>query len=139
MATQHLHRLVVIIPAAHRTALNNFFATQLDEGGDAFTIWLNASGSNQDAITHYWNNRSYTPAELKKLMQRLCNLANITPPADWDTMTKQQRKQWLLDQRQAVRDATGIWVMAADNDGQWDNPQDGLAHESLQTTSSQEL
>lgn len=138
MATQKLHRLVIITPAARRAAINTFFATQLDEGGDAFTVGLNASGSQDDAITHYWNNRSYTPQELKKLMQRLCNLANILPPADWDTITRQQRKQWLLNQRQTIRNATGIWIMVADNDKQWDDPNGGLLAMVLKTTADRE-
>ena len=65
-------------------------------------------------------------------MQRLCNMADIPSPANWDDMSRQQKKQWMFDQRQEIRQQTGVWIVPSDNDGVWDNPADVFAAVGLQ-------
>lgn len=132
MPTQYLHRLLFVVPAASVTAFNTWIRNNLDaSGGDWLVANLSASGSAP--FSHGWCCFAATIPELKKVMQRLCTLASITPPADWDTKTKAQKKQWLVDQRQPIQTATGIRVHEMNNDGVWDNVQLALTAMGLQT------
>lgn len=132
MATNHLHRLLCLVPAARQVAVNAWVAANIDPppAGPWFTVALSATGAAP--ATHYWCCSALTAAELKRWMMRLCALAGIGEPAGWDGWTRVQRKQWFLDQRAAIRTATGIRVMLADNDGVWDSPQEALQAAGLQ-------
>ena len=138
--TNYIFRCLIVCPAANRAAFNTWILNNLDPtGGDWFVASLSAAGNVGDTPTHYWCNAALTAAEFKKLMQRLCTLASITAPADWDTMTRQEKKRWLLGQRAAIRTATGIRVLPMDNDGVWDSPQDELAAAGLNVIASAPL
>ena len=121
MATAHLHRLWIIIPAARRTALNNWCRNNLDPtGGDWFTAGLNALGTG--VATHYWCSAAFTNAQLRLIIIQLLGLASITLPADWDTKTRAEKRAWLNSQKTAIQTATGIRLQHSLNDGAWDNP-----------------
>lgn len=131
MATQYIHRVLIICPLARRAAFNTWIKANLDLiGGDWFDVGLSASGNTP--AQGFWAFAALTNSELKQLMQRLCTLASITPDANWDTFTRQQKKQWLLDQRAPIRTATGIRILPMDNDGVWDDPLTELAAAGLQ-------
>jgi hypothetical protein len=56
MTTKFTRQLLIIIKVADQQAAN-IAATQLDDGGAGqftFTVPLNATGSPDDAPTHYW-------------------------------------------------------------------------------------
>ena len=123
--------MLAVVPVARVVAFNSWLKTNIDPGGgDWLTPSLSATGTAP--ATFAWFSAALTPAQLKLLMIRLCALSGIVQPAGRDGWTRQQRKQWLLDQRAAIRTATGIWVAPQDNDGQWDNPQDALTFLGLQ-------
>lgn len=126
MATQHIHRLALICPVARQAAFNAWVhSSGLDSsGGPWLTVGLSPTGNTP--ATHFVCNAALTNQELRLVMVRLCQLASIAQPASWDTMSRQQRKQWLLDQRTPIRTATGIGILPFDNDGQWDSVEDVL-------------
>ena len=95
-------------------------------------MFIGLSASGTAPATHSWFNAAFTNSELKLLMQRLCVLSGIAAPATWDTMTRQQKKQWLLGQRGEIRTTIGIGILAMDNDGAWDDPTQELAAAGLQ-------
>jgi len=135
MPTQHLHRVILIVPATTIATFNTWVRNNLDpSGGDWITANLSATGSAP--FTHGWCCAALTVPQLKKLAQRLCTFAGLTLPGDWDTLTKQQQKQWFADQRPAIFAATGIRVQSADNDGAWDDPAAALTAMGLQRQSS---
>jgi hypothetical protein len=130
MPTQHLYRVLAVVPAARVAALNSWLKANLDAGGgDWLTPSLSATGDAP--FTHAWFSAALTAAEFKLVMQRLCTLASVTPPADWDQLTRAERKAWLLSQRPAINAATGVYVQAMDGDGVWDLPGDALAAKGL--------
>lgn len=129
MATQHIYRLIFLIPANARNATLVWWRANIDPA-ETFGAGLNVGGGG-GAATHYWLCAALTAAELKRIALRLCTLSGITPPADWDTMNRGQRKQWLLGQRPAIRTATGIRIRLSDNDGVWDAPDEELAQAGL--------
>lgn len=117
--TDYLHRLFVVIPAARRAGLNAWIKANLDPtGGDWFVASLNATGST-GAITHYAADFAVTNTQAKKLLGRLCQQAGIPEPSGWDGWTRQQKKDWLLSQRAAIRTAIGVRILASDNEGTW--------------------
>lgn len=135
--TQYLHRLLLIIPAANQAAMNNFWAQQIDTDGAGhltFTVGLSASGTG--VPSHYWTSTALTPAQLRKVMVRLCNLAVISQPANWDTMTRQEHKQWFGQQKPTIRANIGVRVQLSDNDGAWDDPHVERVAEGVQPVES---
>ena len=122
--TQFQHRLLIIVPVARQAAFNTWWAVNIDTvgaGDKTFTTSLNASGLEADPPTHYWACMSLTSAELKKVVLRLLQLAGITPPADWDTFTRDEKRDWLRGQIPAIRTAIGVRLLVDDNDRQWDD------------------
>jgi hypothetical protein len=128
MSTQYLHRVLIICPSSRRTAMVNFWNANIDPGQGAATwsVPLNATGNPADPITHYVISGAFVPADLTRLVTRLCTLAttagtSITPPANWQTMTRAEQLDWLRDTLPSIRQATGIAVVRDDNDGEWSN------------------
>ena len=120
MPTQFTERLTIILPVARVAAFGSWFRANIDPNDDCST-WpaLNAAGDAAVA-THVWSSGAYTMPQLKLLMRRLCAASGVTEPAGWDSFTRAQKRQWLLDNRGQVRSASGIWVGHCDNDGVWE-------------------
>jgi hypothetical protein len=131
MATNFIHRIILVVPAARVAAFNTWVRNNLDAAG---ADWLAASLSvlGSAPATHALCNAALVPADCLKVLRRLCTLAAVTPPADFDTYTRAQKKQWVVDSRAAIRAATGIRVFLADNDGAWDSVGDVLSAAGLQ-------
>jgi hypothetical protein len=131
MTTAFLHRLLVIVPAARCAALNAFIKGGINpSGGDWFAANLSASGTAP--ATHAWASFAVTDAQGKILLGRLAQQAGLTQPASWDSFTRAQKRQWVLDQRAAVRTAIGVWLVPDNNDGAWSDPAAALAVLGLQ-------
>lgn len=132
--TIHLHRLLVIIPASSQASFNTWCINNLNEGGLAFTVGLNATGLAADPITHYWNCRAYTNAELKLIVNRLCVLSGLTLPANWDTRTRAQKKAIVASNLDTIKTQVGIAdIRFDDNDGVWSSYSAALAATGLKT------
>lgn len=130
MPTQHLHRLTIIVPAARCAALNAWIKANVDTtGGDWFTPSLSATGN--EPATHAACGVALTEAEGKKLLGRLAAASGISQPANWDTMTRQQKKQWLMDQKAAIRSAIGVLVVGMENGGEWIPSKDSRTEMAL--------
>src|SRR5687768_8989865 len=96
MATLHLHRLVLVCPAARIAALNTWLRSNLDPTG-ADWLRLSLQPIAGGAASHGWFSTGLTNAELKKVIGRLCALASIAfPPLGWDDMTRNQKKTWII-------------------------------------------
>jgi hypothetical protein len=66
--TVYTRRLLIVIPAAQRAAANAAAKVVDPEGGErAFTVGLNTSGRDADAISHYWCSWQMTPAQETQL------------------------------------------------------------------------
>lgn len=131
MTTLHLHRFTCIVPAARVNALNSWIANNLDSTGSNWLV-LRLDTVNGDMMTHAWFSAAFTNGEFKKVAMRLCNLANIDLPANWDSLTRNQKKAWLISQRATIRTNTGIYFQSSDGDGVWDSPDDALSATNLQ-------
>jgi hypothetical protein len=118
--TQHTHRLLIVIPASRQTAMQNWWGNNIDASdttGSTWTVGLSATGSAP--ATHYWACVALTPAQIKLIIQRLCNLSGITIPSGLASYTKAQIVQWITDNLVAIRIATGVRILRDDNDGIW--------------------
>jgi hypothetical protein len=131
MATQHEYRFLAIVPAASIAQFNTWLRNNIDPAGGDWLV-ANLSATGLAPATHGWFSAALTPAQMKQVALRLCTLASVTPPADWDTMTRAQRKAWLIGARAAINTAIGVWIQPSDNDGDWDNPAAALAAKGLQ-------
>lgn len=135
MSTQWLNRLLIAIPAAQKDTFNLFWANNIDTDGagdKTFTVGLNATGLATDAVTYYVANTALTNAQLRKIIVRLCGLAGVTVPADWDTYTRAQKRAWLAANWPTIRTKTGVRAMVLDdNDGAWSDYAASLTAASL--------
>src|SRR5687767_4331326 len=100
--TDYLHRFTVIIPAASKDAFNNYIKNNVDSVGGERTCTIGLSASGSAPATHYWSSIALTNQELLKIAQRLAILAGLSQPSNWDSMTRAQKKQWFLDNRQTI-------------------------------------
>lgn len=127
--TTRIHRLVVFITALRQVDFNTWWSQNIDTEGAGhrtFTVPLNGSGDNTPP-THYWCSTSLTSQQLRRVLARLCNLANIEFPVNWNALTRTEQLQWLATQRPAIRAAIGVWIVRSDNDGIWEDPEQALA------------
>lgn len=135
MATQWLNRVLLAIPAAQRATYNAWWANNIDTdgaGNRTFTAGLNATGLSTDPVTYYVANTALTNQQLRKIIVRLCALAGLTIPADWDTYTRQQKRQWLAANWPTIRQRTGVRAMVLDdNDGAWSDYTAAITAEGL--------
>lgn len=130
MATQHHYRVLLVVPAGRASAFNQWVKANLDPaGGDWITARLSASG--EAPFTHGWCSAALTAPEFKLLMERLCAITSITPPADWDERAAGSRIQWLKEQRVPIFTGVGIHIQVMRNDEAWDDPSDALAAVTL--------
>ena len=139
MPTQFIHRLLIITPAARRPAFNSFWAANVDtdgDGGRTFTVPLNATGDPSTPASHFWACTSLTTAQLTSVVKRLAQLASLTPPPDWETFTRNQKRDWLRSQIASIRTATGVRLIVDDNDSIWNDYDAELTRAGLKTITS---
>ena len=135
MATQHLVRVLALVPAARQNAVNTWVRDNLDgSAANWLTVGLSATGSG--AATFYWFNAALTLPEFKKLATQRLSMAALTPPADWDSRTLPQKFTWFRSQFAAIHTATSIRLRVFNNDLVWDNPNDELTAAGLKTIST---
>ena len=125
-------RLLMLIPAARQGAITTWWDANIDPGQGARTWGVALSATGSPPATHYWCSTALTAPQLKLVMQRLCIMAGIAAPAAWDTWSRAVQRQWLLDQRAAIRTATGIWIVPDANEAVWSDPGAALALLGLQ-------
>jgi hypothetical protein len=122
MPTDRIHRFVLVVPQARVGSFNTWIKTNIDPaGGDWLIVPLSPGG--QAPATHAWAGFSATDDQARKLIIRLCQMANIAQPAGWDTMSRKQKIQWVASQRGAIYAALGVWIEPADNECDWPDPQ----------------
>ena len=129
MATNHLNRVVLVVPDARKAAFNAWVRNNLDPSGDD---WLTAglSASGNAPATHWWCSAALTNAEARQVLDRLYALASLTPP-DWRTLTRAQVRARLASDRAALQSAAGLRLAHSDNDGDWPDPNTLLAAAGL--------
>ena len=132
MHTQFIRRLFVVIPNASKASFNTWWANNIDTGGagdKTFSIPLSATG-NLPAT--YWGAcTALTDAQFKTAAQRLCTLANITFPANWESMTRNEKRDWLRSQIVPIWQAIGVGIRVDDNDATWSDYDAALASVNL--------
>lgn len=133
----YFHRVILLVPAAKQATVNSWVQANLDSaGGPWFSAGLSPSGNAP--ATYYWCSVGLTGPQLVALLRKLCQLASLTPPADFDSYTRQQQAAWVLSQQSTIYSATGLWIDRCDNDGlDWDDPAGALAVVGLQVINSQ--
>jgi hypothetical protein len=119
MATAHLERLLIGIPAASQASFNTWMGNNIEGGANTFTVGLSASGAAP--ASHYVACGAFTLAELQKILIRLANLAGLPPPSNWSSLSKSARLQWVADNKAAIQSTLGIRIWRSDNDGAWDS------------------
>ncbi len=134
MPTQHVFRLIAVVPVARVNGVATWLAANIDPQADlAIGPALNASGLPGDAVTHRWMCGAYQDAEAKAILLRVCQLASVTPPTNpqWNGWTRAEKLAWLASVRAALLAGFGIWVGLADNEGAWDDRAAVLANLGL--------
>lgn len=128
--TQHVHRLLLLIPAARRAAVRNWWTANLDaaDGGATWAVALSASGSLP--ATAYWCSAALTGPQLRLLILQLVQSAGLAVP-DTTGWGRADYVTWVATNAAAVQAATGIRVRRSDNDGGWDAPEALLAAAGL--------
>lgn len=127
-------RTNVPVPQADKNSLNNWITNNIDVGGgDWLTVNLSATGSNP--FTHCGCSGILSEWAMRKLMRRLLNLANITPPADFDTYNRRQKRAYFRGQAAAMKAAISVVLTITDSNDTTDSGFDALlAQEGLQRT-----
>jgi hypothetical protein len=137
MPTQYQHRLILIVPVAKVATVVTWFQANIGANSVPADLGpgLNATGLAADPVTHNWSDGSYTDAECKAILAKLCQLAGVTPPtnAQWSGWTGVQKRSWLGSVRAAILSGYGVYVTLADNSDVWDDPAAALAALGLQT------
>jgi hypothetical protein len=133
MATNWSHRVLILIPVARRAAMITWWNANMDagEGANTWTVGLNASGNPANPITHYWVSTAMVPADLARLLNRLCTLAGLIAP-DWPNLTRPELLDWLTLNLPIIRATTGIAVVRDDGDGEWSRAETLLENLGLQ-------
>jgi hypothetical protein len=121
MPTDRIHRFVLVVPQARVSAFNTWIKANIDPGGGDWLI-VPLSPGGQAPATHAWAGFSATDDQARKLIIRLCQMANIAQPAGWDTMSRKQKIQWVASQSPNIFAAIGVWIEPADNEGDWPDP-----------------
>lgn len=129
--TQHLVRMLALVPAARQNAVNTWIHNNLDPtGGD----WLDGTGysaTGNAPATHYVFNAALTIPEFRAIGVQLLQMSGLSLPADWDAKTREEKFAWFRARVPTIRTQTGIRLRVFANDGTWDNPQDELAAAGL--------
>jgi hypothetical protein len=129
--TLHLHRIIMIVPAAQMANFNAWVKANLDPGvQDWVTLCLSPTG--QPPWTHGWTDFACLESELRSLMEMLCEAASIAPPPAWDNMPRLAKHNWLASQQMLVQNKIGVRVQHMDNDGRWDDSDAALTAMGLQ-------
>jgi len=122
-STQHIRRLYLICPEARVAAFNTWAASNLQEPGTGnwLSVGLNPTGDTALPVTHRHFCAALTEEDLKRILIRLCVLAALTQPSNWDSLSAVQKAQWIADNRPLIKAVTGVWFSVSANDGNWDN------------------
>lgn len=126
--TQFLYRVLFAIGASRRATFNAYWDANIDTAGagaQTFSVGLSPTGAAP--ATHWGACSAFNSADFKKVMQRLCSLSSITPPANWDALTRIERRDWLRSKIPAIRAAIGVALLVDDQDGRWDDYDAALA------------
>ena len=134
MPTQYIHRLTFVIPAADQAAINAWITANIDPApaGNWFTNGLSSSGVSP--ATYYWVNAALTDAQCLTILEKVCQLANITPVtlATWNGYTQSQKMAYVANIQASVQAAVGIYILLDDNLGSWTTQATVLTTLSLQ-------
>lgn len=92
---------------------------------NAGATFIGGSDPGTPPATYRWCNGSFTDAECKAILLKLCQLASVTPPtnAQWNGWTRPEKRTWLISVRNTIWTNYSVWVTLADNEGAWDNAQ----------------
>jgi len=138
MDTSYIRRVFFIIRQSQRASFNTWWAANIDTGGagdQTFSVPLSATGNLP--ATHWGACGAFTDSQFKQIVQLLITLTNnvptgsITLPANWDTMTQAEKRDWLRSQIPTIRSVLGVTILADDNDGVWDDYEAEIARRGL--------
>lgn len=134
MPTQYLHRILAIVPWSRCGVLNGWVRLRIDPTGeDWFTPTLSITGAAP--ATHAIASWACTDAIAWEFVSRVCDQAGIPVPDGFPGWTRQEKKDWLASRHAAILAAIGVYVVGADNDGDWPDPSSALAEMGLRTVS----
>lgn len=138
MVTLYTDRLLLIVPVARIAGFAAWWAARVAAGQleyDNPAVWpelVPAAGADDAPASHQWSYGCYTRPQLKIIAGRLAALTGITLPANWDTLTHEQRKQWGRSKQEEILAAVGVLVVPEINtDATWDRTDDALTAMSL--------
>ena len=134
--TLHQYRILLIVPVAKVTVVVNWFNATF--GADAVPAGLGPglSASGNAPATHNWCNGANVEVNAKQIVNQLCTMAGTPPPADWDTMTQEERIAWVNGAKAQLLSKAGIYVDLSDNTGDWPDPEAALAAMGLKRIQS---
>lgn len=131
---RYIHRIIMAVPLARITAVSGWFAANI--GADAIDLPASPglSPTGLAPATHRWISGAWTDAEARAILRQICILASVTPPtlAQWNGWTGPEKRTWLAGVREALFSGYGVWVILADNGGDWGRAEDALDRLGLQ-------
>jgi hypothetical protein len=132
--TAYVHRILLIVPAAKVAAVVAWFQANIGAGAVPAALGPGLSATGTAPATFAWMSGSYTDAECKAILAKLCQLAAVTPPTNlqWNGWAQSEKVAWLASVRAAILAGYGAWVTLCDNAGAWDDPAAALAATGLQ-------
>lgn len=131
MATQHLVRMLALVPTARQNAVNTWIRNNLDPTGANWLNGLGYSTTGNAPATFYAFNAALTVPQFKAIGAQLLQMSSLSLPADWDAKTLDEQFTWCRARIPTIRAQTGIRLRVFANDGKWDNPDDELAAAGL--------
>lgn len=133
--TANAHRILLIVPAAKVAAVVAWFQANIGAASVPADLGPGLSATGSAPATYAWMCGSYTDAECKAILAKLCQLAAVTPPTNlqWNGWTGAQKISWLASVRAAILSGYGAFVTLADNAGTWDDPAAALQAMGLLT------
>lgn len=133
MSSLFQHRIILVVPAAKAAAVVAWLQANVDPAHDA-NLGPGLSPGGNPPATHRWMCGSYVDSDCRQILQKLCQLASVTPPtlATWNGWTQAQKIAWLAGVRAGILSGYGAYVGLADNTHTWDDPQAVLAALGLQ-------
>lgn len=126
-------RMIIACRAADAPALNAWWRANVDpEGGDTFDVPLQLPTDPPGTVRGYWAGVTLTPAQVIVVVQKLCQIAAISFPADWSTSTLSQKKAWFLANKADLLTTGKVRIRFCGVDDQWDDPELLLAEAGYQ-------
>ena len=126
-------RMIIACRAVDSGTLNTWWRNNIDkEGGDAFNVPLQLTTDPPGTVRAYWAGVSLYPEQAKTIAAKMAQMAAIAFPADWDSLTLAEQRQWYQDNKAVLLSAARVRIRFCNSGETWDDPDELLAEAGYQ-------